>query len=161
MRSPRKNELDMIHGPLAGKIVLFALPLAASSVLQQLFNAADIAVVGRFASAEAMAAVGSNASVISLLVITIKIKTISVISFSIVSALVISLLIISFSIKTVFVAKWEAGIISVFIESPSINPVKIEAVVIESIFIKSILVKTVFIIDLLLNYIFAIMYKIC
>ena len=68
MRSPRKNELDMIHGPLAGKIVLFALPLAASSVLQQLFNAADIAVVGRFASAEAMAAVGSNASVISLLV---------------------------------------------------------------------------------------------
>ena len=58
----------MIHGPLAGKIVLFALPLAASSVLQQLFNAADLAVIGRFANAEAMAAVGSNASVISLLI---------------------------------------------------------------------------------------------
>ena len=41
-----KNEIDMLHGPLAGKIVLFALPLAASSMLQQLFNAADIAVVG-------------------------------------------------------------------------------------------------------------------
>ena len=61
-------EIDMLHGPLAGKIVLFALPLAASSILQQLFNAADIAVVGRFASATAMAAVGSNASVISLMV---------------------------------------------------------------------------------------------
>ena len=58
----------MVHGPLAGKIIVFALPLAASSVLQQLFNAADLAVVGRFANAEAMAAVGSNASVISLLI---------------------------------------------------------------------------------------------
>ncbi len=58
----------MLHGPLAGKIVLFALPLAASSILQQLFNAADLAVVGRFASAAAMAAVGSNAAVINLLV---------------------------------------------------------------------------------------------
>ena len=64
----RRNEVDMIHGPLAGKIVLFALPLAASSVLQQLFNAADLAVIGRFANAEAMAAVGSNSSVISLFV---------------------------------------------------------------------------------------------
>ena len=68
MSGTRSNELDMIHGPLAGKILMFALPLAASSVLQQLFNAADIAVVGRFASAQAMAAVGSNASVITLLV---------------------------------------------------------------------------------------------
>ena len=63
-----KNEVDMLHGPLAGKIVLFALPLAASSMLQQLFNAADIAVVGRFASSQAMAAVGSNSSVIYLLI---------------------------------------------------------------------------------------------
>lgn len=58
----------MLHGPLAGKIVLFALPLAASSILQQLFNAADLAVVGRFASSHAMAAVGSNTSVINLFV---------------------------------------------------------------------------------------------
>ncbi|MBQ1290688.1 MAG: MATE family efflux transporter [Lachnospiraceae bacterium] len=64
----QSNEVDMTHGPLAGKIIRFALPLAASSMLQQMFNAADLAVVGRFASAEAMAAVGSNASVINLLV---------------------------------------------------------------------------------------------
>ena len=64
----QSNEVDMTHGPLAGKIIRFALPLAASSMLQQMFNAADLAVVGRFASAQAMAAVGSNASVINLLI---------------------------------------------------------------------------------------------
>ena len=58
----------MTHGPLAGKILRFAVPLALSSMLQQLFNAADLAVVGRFTNPQAMAAVGSNASVISLLV---------------------------------------------------------------------------------------------
>ena len=62
------REVDMIHGPMAMKILLFALPLAASSVLQQLFNSADLAVVGRFADSNAMAAVGSNAPVISLMV---------------------------------------------------------------------------------------------
>ncbi|MBE5806839.1 MAG: MATE family efflux transporter [Clostridiales bacterium] len=67
MRS-RRNDIDMLHGPLAGKLFLFALPLAASAVLQQLFNAADLAVVGNFATPQAMAAVGSNGSVISLLV---------------------------------------------------------------------------------------------
>ena len=58
----------MLNGPLAGPIILFALPLALSSMLQQLFNAADTAVVGRFASSQAMAAVGSNSSVINLVV---------------------------------------------------------------------------------------------
>lgn len=58
----------MLHGPLAGKIFMFALPLALSSMLQQLFNAADLAVVGRFTNPRAMAAVGSNSSMISLLV---------------------------------------------------------------------------------------------
>lgn len=62
------NEIDMLHGPLFMKILLFALPLAASSVLQQLFNSVDVAVVGRFASSEALAAVGSNAPVINLLI---------------------------------------------------------------------------------------------
>lgn len=66
--STRRNEMDMTHGPLAKKILLFALPLAMSSILQQLFNAADLAVVGRFTNAQAMAAVGSNSSVIGLLV---------------------------------------------------------------------------------------------
>lgn len=66
--SKRSNEMDILHGPLAGKIILFALPLAASSILQQLFNAADLAVVGRFTNPQAMAAVGSNGSVVGLLV---------------------------------------------------------------------------------------------
>lgn len=60
--------MDMLHGPLLGKILLFALPLAASSMLQQMFNSVDVAVVGRFASREALAAVGSNTPVISLLI---------------------------------------------------------------------------------------------
>lgn len=68
--SKSRNSFDMINGSLLDKIVLFALPLAISSVLQQLFNAADLAVVGRFSSSQAMAAVGSNASVINLIVST-------------------------------------------------------------------------------------------
>ena len=62
------QKIDMLHGPLARKILIFALPLAASSVLQQLFNAVDVAVVGRFASSEALAAVGSNSPVINLII---------------------------------------------------------------------------------------------
>ncbi len=68
MSALSKNEIDMIHGPMAKKIIIFAIPLALSSMLQQLFNAADLAVVGRFASSQSMAAVGSNSAVISLLV---------------------------------------------------------------------------------------------
>lgn len=64
----KRNDVNMLEGSLADKIVVFALPLAISSVLQQLFNAADLAVVGRFASSKAMAAVGSNASVINLII---------------------------------------------------------------------------------------------
>ncbi|MBQ4300689.1 MAG: hypothetical protein II765_04045, partial [Lachnospiraceae bacterium] len=50
----------MINGKLAPNILKFALPLAATGILQQLFNAADVAVIGRFAGKEAMAAVGSQ-----------------------------------------------------------------------------------------------------
>ena len=64
----RNNEIDMLHGSLFVKILKFALPLAASSVLQQLFNSVDVAVVGRFASSQALAAVGSNGPVINLLI---------------------------------------------------------------------------------------------
>lgn len=63
-----KAKVDMLNGPLFMKILIFALPLAASSLLQQLFNSVDVAVVGRFASSKALAAVGSNAPVISLLI---------------------------------------------------------------------------------------------
>ena len=60
--------MDMTHGTLWNRILMFALPLAASSILQQLFNSVDTAVVGRFASSQALAAVGSNSSLISLLI---------------------------------------------------------------------------------------------
>ncbi|MCR4956753.1 MAG: MATE family efflux transporter [Lachnospiraceae bacterium] len=62
----KKNEIDMLNGPLFKKIMTLALPLAAISILQQLFNAADVAVVGRFAGKEALAAVGANATVVSM-----------------------------------------------------------------------------------------------
>ena len=64
----KRNAIDMLHGPLRSRIIFFALPFMASSVLQQLFNATDIAIVGRFASSQAMAAVGSNTSVIALII---------------------------------------------------------------------------------------------
>ena len=63
-----KTNMDMLNGPLGGKILRFALPLAATSILQQLFNAADIAVVGQFAGDKALAAVGANTFVINLLI---------------------------------------------------------------------------------------------
>ena len=63
-----KKQMDLISGSLGDKILRFALPLAATGILQQLFNAADIAVIGRFVGKHAMAAVGSNAPVIGLLV---------------------------------------------------------------------------------------------
>jgi len=62
------SKKDMTRGSLGDKIILYVLPLAATGILQQLFNAADVAVVGQYAGKEAMAAVGSNAPVIGLLV---------------------------------------------------------------------------------------------
>ena len=64
----KKYEIDMCNGPLAGKILLFYFPLMLSGILQLLFNAADIAVAGRFAGNEALAAVGSTSSLTNLLV---------------------------------------------------------------------------------------------
>ena len=68
MKIKQKNTIDMTHGTLWNKLLLFALPLAASSILQQLFNSVDTAVVGRFASSRALAAVGSNSSLIALMI---------------------------------------------------------------------------------------------
>lgn len=64
----KKHEIDMINGPLLGKILLFALPLMCSSILQLLFNAADIVVVGHFAGDNSLAAVGSTSALINLMV---------------------------------------------------------------------------------------------
>ena len=49
MNKSGKYEIDMCNGPLVGKIIRFTIPLILTSVLQLLFNAADIVVVGRFA----------------------------------------------------------------------------------------------------------------
>ncbi len=67
-KTSRKYEIDMCNGPLFKKILVFSIPLMLSGVLQLLFNAADIVVVGRFAGNEALAAVGSTSSLINLLV---------------------------------------------------------------------------------------------
>ena len=66
--SKQSVKMDMLHGSLFDKMLMFAMPLAACSILQQLFNSVGTAVVGRFASSEALAAVGSNSSVIALMV---------------------------------------------------------------------------------------------
>ena len=56
-KEKRSFEIDMCNGPLLGKILLFTLPLILSGILQLLFNAADVVVVGRFAGSVALAAV--------------------------------------------------------------------------------------------------------
>lgn len=67
-RGKSSYEIDMVNGPLLGKIIKFAIPLMLSGILQLFFNAADIVVVGRFAGSTAMAAVGSTGSLINLIV---------------------------------------------------------------------------------------------
>ena len=62
-----KYEMDMCSGSILKKMLLFTLPLMCSSILQLLFNAADIIVVGNFAGDNALAAVGSNTALINLL----------------------------------------------------------------------------------------------
>ena len=68
MSAGKKAGMDMTQGTIWNKILLFALPLAASSMLQQLFNSVDTAVVGRFASSEALAAVGSCVALFGIFV---------------------------------------------------------------------------------------------
>ena len=67
MQKTKSYEIDMCNGPILKKMLFFALPLMCSGVLQLLFNAADIIVVGRYAGDNSMAAVGSNAALINLL----------------------------------------------------------------------------------------------
>ena len=67
-KKQKKHEIDMINGPILSRMLLFAFPLVCSNILQLLFNAADIIVVGRFGSENSLAAVGSTSSLINLLV---------------------------------------------------------------------------------------------
>lgn len=64
----RSYEMDMCSGPILSKILVFAIPLMLSGILQLLFNAADIVVVGRFSGKEALAAVGSTGALINLII---------------------------------------------------------------------------------------------
>ncbi len=64
----KSYEMDMCSGPLLGKILVYAIPLMLSGILQLLFNAADVIVVGRFAGHESLAAVGSTSALINLLI---------------------------------------------------------------------------------------------
>lgn len=66
--SAGKYEIDMCNGPLFSKILVFAIPLILSGILQLLFNAADMVVAGRFAGSIALGAVGATSSLINLLI---------------------------------------------------------------------------------------------
>ena len=67
-RKSRNYEIDMCNGPLTRKIITYCIPLALSGILQLLYNAAHIIVVGRFTGPTALAAVGSTGSLINLIV---------------------------------------------------------------------------------------------
>lgn len=64
----KENGIDMLNGPLLGKILAFALPLAVTSIMQQLFNSADAAVAGRFVSGDDLAAIGATTPIINLFI---------------------------------------------------------------------------------------------
>lgn len=66
--SKKSYSINMCEGPLLPKIISFTLPLMASSILQLLFNAADIVVAGRYVGSNALAAIGTTSSLINLLV---------------------------------------------------------------------------------------------
>ncbi len=66
MNKNNKYEIDMVNGPLFSKLIIFAIPLALSGMLQLLFNAVDIIVVGRFAGSDSLAAVGATTSLINV-----------------------------------------------------------------------------------------------
>ena len=67
-KSAKSYEMDMCSGPIFTKLIAIAVPLILSGILQLLFNAADVVVVGRFAGSESLAAVGSTTALINLLV---------------------------------------------------------------------------------------------
>ena len=64
----KSYEMDMCNGPILRKVLTYSIPLMLSGVLQLLFNAADVIVVGRFAGSQSLAAVGSTSSLINLLI---------------------------------------------------------------------------------------------
>ena len=61
-----KYEIDMCSGSIMDKLISFSLPLMLSGILQLMFNAVDIVIVGRFTGSEALAAVGSTSALINM-----------------------------------------------------------------------------------------------
>ena len=61
-----KYEIDMCNGSIMDKLISFALPLMLSGILQLMFNAVDIVVVGRFSGSQSLAAVGSTTALINV-----------------------------------------------------------------------------------------------
>lgn len=64
----KSREINMTEGSIVKSVVLFSVPLLLSGILQLLYNAADIIVVGRFAGSESLAAVGSTGSLVNLII---------------------------------------------------------------------------------------------
>jgi len=64
----RKSEIDMCNGSVFKSVIMFAIPLIFASVLQLLYNAADLVVVSRYAGSDAMASVGATSAVTNLIV---------------------------------------------------------------------------------------------
>jgi len=64
----KNHEIDMCNGPLLGKIIIFSIPMILSGILQLLYNAADVIVVGRYSGSTALAAVGSTGSLTNLII---------------------------------------------------------------------------------------------
>lgn len=66
-RARNKREIDMLHGLIWTKVLRYALPVGATGILEQLFNASGIMIVGNFSRGDGTAAVGSNAPVAGLI----------------------------------------------------------------------------------------------
>lgn len=68
MSRENKYEIDMCNGSIMDKLISFALPLMLSGMLQLMFNAVDIVVVGRFSGSQSLAAVGATTALILSLI---------------------------------------------------------------------------------------------
>ena len=66
--SARSKRIDMCNGPIFVNVIKYTLPIICTSVLQLLFNAADLVIVGRFCGSNSVAAVGGTSSLINLIV---------------------------------------------------------------------------------------------
>ena len=68
MEKAIQKKRDFTEGKILKKLILFAIPLALASLIQKLFHAADVAIIGQFGSSDYQAAIGSTGTITSLLV---------------------------------------------------------------------------------------------